>query len=150
MAKNKTLLMCQALISQPRHHWLKLAWKKEGSLWTKGKWLKLWPEYWLVLFHLWCCRLACTEEGTVASLPTKREKTKASKDRDITPTNKQTNFKKTMVPLPPCWAPPLQYFYNNLFEVIIGLLLFCTHFCAFCFDAHVHYLWLLNMGAVSP
>lgn len=63
------------------------------------------PEYWLVLFHLWCCRLACTEEGTVASLPTKRQKTK-SKDRDNTP-NRQTDrsFNKDPVaptkPLPP-------------------------------------------------
>lgn len=26
-----------------------------------------------------------------------------------------------------------RYFYNNLFDVIIGLLLFCIHFCAFVF-----------------
>jgi len=35
---------------------------------------RFYVEYWLELFHLWCCRLAFTEEGAVASLPTRKER----------------------------------------------------------------------------
>lgn len=34
----------------------------------------LYTDWNLFVFHLWCCRLAYTEEGTVASLPTKDRK----------------------------------------------------------------------------
>lgn len=139
---------------------------KEGNLQRKRKRLKLSPEYWLVLFHLWCCRLAFTEEGTVASLPTKWKKKKTWPppkknkktlkkwnsnepvlDGEINEIDRKCPSRSTR------WAPPdtSRYFYN-FFDVIIGLLWFCTHFVllVFFWKCTRAFSWLLYLGAVSP
>lgn len=49
-----------------------------------------------LFFHLWCCRLAFTEEVTVASHPTRERINPPTKQ-----TNKQTKHKQTTPPPPP-------------------------------------------------